>query len=343
MPLKLFSKNKNSKSQAKRAKKLKNKQIRKSSLAEEYRPAPIPKLPENELERAFVLGRHAVILQEEQRCQQQPGGAAILKKTKNELEQAMALVPAGQVTINNSLTAQPGSSEMDIEVEPYLLDVYCVTNARFQMFVDAGGYDELDYWPEEIWPHLIELKDQTGNPGPRFWRNSRHNLVLSNHPVVGISWFEAQAFTLWAGQRLPTEAEWQMAASWQIKSSTDVMRRFPWGDAMDAKKCNIWASRVGRTVDVDQYPNGAAPNHAMQLVGNVWEWTDSEYAIVDDEGNPIVGEMPMHAIRGAAYNTYFESQATSQFRTGLIALARSHNTGFRCAMNLTDATWLNEE
>ncbi len=343
MPLKLFSKSKPSKPRTRRASKSKKKKPQKISRVEEYRPAPFPKLPDDDLARAFVLGRHAIILQEEQKCQQQPGGEKILIKTKSEMEQAMALVPAGQVTINNSLTAQPGSSEIDVEVDPFLLDVLCVTNARFQMFVDAGGYDELDYWPEDIWPHLIELKDHTGNPGPRFWRNSRHNLLITNHPVVGISWFEAQAFALWAGQRLPTEAEWQMAASWQIKSSTDVMRRFPWGDAMDARKCNIWASRIGHTVEVDQYSNGAAPNQVLQLVGNVWEWTDSEYVIQDDEGNPVVGEMPMHAIRGAAYDTYFELQASSQFRTGLIALARSHNTGFRCAMNLADATWLNEE
>ena len=65
--------------------------------------------------------------------------------------------------------------------------------------------------------------------------------------------------------------------------------------------------------------------------------------MVDDEGRPIIGEMSMHAIRGAAYDTYFEAQATSQFRTGLIALARSHNTGFRCALSLADATWIIDE
>jgi len=164
---------------------------------------------------------------------------------------------------------------------------------------------------------------------------------LAEHPVVGISWYEAQAYALWAGQRLPTEPEWQMAASWHINSSTDMMRRFPWGDAMDKVKCNIWCSRITTPVPVDKYPNGAAPNHVLQLMGNVWEWTDSEFSVVDDRGNPIVGEMPMHAIRGGAFDTYFELQATSDFRTGQIALARSHNTGFRCAMNLNDASWIN--
>jgi iron(II)-dependent oxidoreductase len=218
-----------------------------------------------------------------------------------------------------------------------------VTNARFQAFVDAGGYDALEYWPEEIWPHLIELRDPTGQPGPRFWRDARHDTALADHPVVGVSWYEAQAYALWIGQRLPTEAEWQMAASWHIKSTTDMMRRFPWGDAMDNARCNIWSSRHASTVSVSWYPNGTAPNQVHQLTGNVWEWTDTEYTITDDNGGPIVGEIPMHVIRGGAFDTYFETQAASHFRTGQIALARTNNTGFRCAMDLSDASWINRD
>lgn len=245
--------------------------------------------------------------------------------------------------MTQTLGAQPGGAEEDVEVAPFLLDIYCVTNARYQKFVDSGGYDALDFWPEEIWPHLIELKDLTGQPGPRYWREGRHDRKLSEHPVVGVSWYEAQAYALWIGQRLPTEAEWQMAASWHIKSSADLMRRFPWGDSMDNARCNIWSSRFGTTVPVDRYPKGVAPNQVRQLVGNVWEWTDTEYLVTDDDGRPIIGEMPMHVIRGGAFDTYFETQATNYFRTGQLALARVHNTGFRCAMDLSEATWMSGE
>ena len=165
---------------------------------------------------------------------------------------------------------------------------------------------------------------------------------MSDHPVVGISWYEAQAYALWIGQRLPTEPEWQMATSWHINSSADLMRRFPWGDAMDRNRCNVWSSQIGAPVPANAYPEGAAPNQVLQLVGNVWEWTDSEYSITDDSDRPIVGEMPMHVIRGGAFDTYFDIQASSQFRTGQIALARTFNTGFRCAMDLADASWINE-
>ncbi len=306
-----------------------------------FQPAPFEKLAEDPLKRMFQQGRHAMIARDADEWRSDPNGPSIIDAANNELEQRMALVPAGTVSIPQTLTAGAGGAEDDIHIDPFLLDVHTVTNIRFQKFVDAGGYDALEYWPEEIWPHLIELKDLTGQPGPRFWRQGRCDNRLAEHPVVGISWYEAQAYALWVGQRLVTEAEWQMACSWHLDSSTDMMRRYPWGDAMDRDKCNIWSSRIAGTVSVSKYPEGAAPNHVLQLAGNVWEWTDSEYAITDEAGKPIVGEMPMHVIRGGAFDTYFEMQATSEFRTGQIALARPHNTGFRCAMDLAEATWIN--
>ncbi len=306
-----------------------------------FEPAPYETPKDDAVLQMADEERHSLLLRNEPQWAQQPNGPEAISEAKAALERRMALVPTGTASISPTLSGDPAAEE-EHDVEPFLLDVHCVTNARFQKFVDAGGYDALEYWPEEIWPHLIELKDLTGQPAPRFWRRGRHDLRISVHPVVGISWYEAQAYALWIGQRLPTELEWQMAASWHIKSSTDVMRRFPWGDALDSKRCNVWASRIRTTVPADAYPEGAAPNQVLQLVGNVWEWTDSAFDVVDDIGSPIVGEMPMHAVRGGAFDTYFEGQATSLFRTGQLALARSHNTGFRCAMNLSEATWLND-
>jgi iron(II)-dependent oxidoreductase len=309
--------------------------------AVKFTPTPRATLDSDPLKRLLQQGRYNVILRDEAKWQEQPGSGALIEEAKVRLEQRMALVPAGSVSIPQTLFADPGAAELELDVEPFLLAVHAVTNARFQQFVDAGGYDELDYWPEEIWPHLIEFKDQTGEPGPRYWRKGRHNAELSDHPVVGVSWYEAQAYALWIGQRLATEAEWQMAASWHINSSADLLRRFPWGDAMDNSRCNIWSSRRGGTVPVVEYPSGAAPNQVLQLIGNVWEWTDTEYVISDDVGRPIVGEMPMRVIRGGAFDTFFETQATSHFRSGQIALGRTFNTGFRCAMDLANATWMN--
>ena len=189
-------------------------------------------------------------------------------------------------------------------------------------------------WTEDIWPHLIEFKDQTGSHGPRFWRDGRHDRRITDHPVVGISYYEAEAYARWAGYRLPTSAEWQMAANWRIRSSAHVLRRYPWGDAFDTRKCNLWASNVGHTVPVQAYEEGAAPNGVLQLIGNAWEWTDGDYEVQDDAHRVVVGDMVLKEIRGGAFDTYFPAQATSSFRTGLASLRRMHNVGFRCVVDL---------
>lgn len=314
-----------------------------TSASSQFVPADQHPLDPDPLKRMLQQKRFCSILSDMDKWQGHEQRDEIAAQASSAIERATAIVPEGTVAISQSLIAYPGADEDEHCVQPYLIDVYAVTNERFQFFVDADGYDDLQWWPEDIWPHLIEFKDSTGKPGPRFWRDGRHDARLTQHPVTGISWFEARAFALWIGQRLVTEAEWQMASSWHINSSADILRRFPWGDALDNQKCNIWSSGHGTTVPVDEYVSGAAPNQVLQLIGNTWEWISDEFRACDDQGRQIVAEMPMHVIRGGAFDTYFEPQATSQFRTGQISMARSHNTGFRCAMDLDRAFRLDEE
>src|SRR5206468_4186091 len=160
------------------------------------------------------------------------------------IDENFALVPEGFVSLPQTIDDNPGCPEIDVETEPFLLARHAVTHAQFQKFVDAGAYEELELWPKDIWPHLIDFKDQTEHVGPRYWKNGRHDRRLAEHPVVGINCYEAAAYAQWAGFRLPTEAEWQMAASWRIRSSAHLLRRYPWGDALDTRRCNIWASGI---------------------------------------------------------------------------------------------------
>jgi iron(II)-dependent oxidoreductase len=329
MPLKVFSRKKQA-----RPAPVESTVLVQPNPRPDYQPANVEEPEPDPLQRLYQQHRFAVLIGQGDRGANQPQYARLCAQAERALEEDVALVPAGLATLSATLIDEPGAPETEVEVAPFLISIHPVTNARFQQFVDAGCYDDPDLWPEEIWPHLIELRDLTGNPGPRFWRNGRHERSLGNCPVVGVSWYEAKAYAKWVGLRLPAEPEWQMAASWRIRSEADVFRRFPWGDAMNYQRCNLWGTGLGRAAAVDDFPEGAAPNGVRQLIGNVWEWTGSELELTDAQARTILGEMPLKAIRGGAFDTYFDTQATSNFRTGQILLARTHNLGFRCALNV---------
>ena len=300
----------------------------------EYVPSEPTPLEPDPLQRYIQLERYGWIARNRHQWGDHPLIEAAFEAAVETIDQRFAIVPEGFVSLTQSIFDYPGCPEIDVETQPFLLAKHCVTNRQFQHFVDSGGYEDMSLWPEDVWPHLIDFTDQTGGHGPRFWRDGRHDRRLADHPVVGISYYEAEAYCRWAGYRLPTESEWQMAASWRLRSSAYVLRRYPWGDALDTDNCNIWASGLGRTVPVTSYESGAAPNGVQQLIGNVWEWTSTDYCVFADDGQPVLGDMLLKSIRGGAFDTYFPSQATSFFRTGLTTITRAHNVGIRCAMSL---------
>lgn len=306
------------------------------SLLADYQPSLANTFDPDPLVRMFQQKRYSLIVKNREQFAEHPKGKRLIEQAGEALEMSLALVPQGLASLANTLTDQPDSPQTDVEVAPFYIAMLDVTNSDFQLFVDDKGYENMDLWPEEILPYLIEFHDLTGAPAPRYWRDGRHDVRRADHPVVGVSWYEASAYAAWVGMRLPTEPEWQMAASWRVKSTADILRRFPWGDALECTRCNLWNSGVGTTVSVDEYPTGAAPNSALQLIGNVWEWVATEFNIQADDQSPIVGEMPMMGVRGGGFDTYFESQASSTFRSGQISLGRTHNTGFRLALDLHD-------
>lgn len=264
------------------------------------------------------------------------------KKAEATLHERMAAVPPGELL--------PGIAEDDLaqeigpafeqglvptilHVDEFLLDRYPITNRQFQEFVDAGGYKQMALWDPQVWAAIGGFLDTTGQLAPRFWSNACYPANKGDHPVVGVCWFEAAAYARWVGKRLPSEAEWEKAASWPIPmpNAGPLQRRYPWGDAMTPDRANLWSAERDGTVAVDEYSDGCSAGGVHQLIGNVWEWT------ADDFNDPrLLLTFPMKSIRGGAFDTYFDHQATCQYRSAESPVGRKHNIGFRCALSACD-------
>lgn len=263
-----------------------------------------------------------------------------------KLDEAMAVVPQGPVAMRSFRyeelpNHQRTGGERLVHVDGYLLDRYPVTNEQFGKFVDDGGYEQMPLWDEAIWPAVLGFVDTTRQLSPRFWQNGKFPTGKEQHPVVGVSWYEASAYARWVGKRLPTDPEWVKAGSWPVPSEGGpmVQRKYPWGDAMNRDHVRIWQPGVGPTagtVAVDANPRSASVNAVQQLIGNVWEWTSSSFGAWDPPLHKVETAMPLKSLRGGAYDTYFETQCTCQFQSGESPLARKHNVGFRCAVGFCD-------
>lgn len=262
---------------------------------------------------------------------------------QSALDEAMSVVPQGPVMMRSRRFDELADDEQHrgqklVHVDGFFLDRYPVTNAEYQQFVSDGGYEQMSLWDESIWPAVLGFVDKTNQPGPRFWSGGHYELGKQDHPVVGISWYEASAYARWAGKRLPSDPEWVKAGSWPVltDAKVPVQRRYPWGEALDRRLANLWGSGPDATVPVHSHPEGASVGGVQQLIGNVWEWTSSQFGAFEPVGQKIETGSPLRSIRGGAFDTYFDSQSHCQFQSGEGPLARKHNIGFRCALGFVD-------
>jgi iron(II)-dependent oxidoreductase len=246
------------------------------------------------------------------------------------IDAQMALIPGGVVPV-----VETSGAVVPTELPAYYLDRCAVTNRQFQRFVQGGGYEHLEIWPQEVWPSLMRFTDRTGQPGPRPWENGRFPAGKAEHPVVGVSWYEAMAYARWVGKRLPTAAEWQKAGGWPEQLSGGSCNRYPWGDIFDPRRANLWASECGATVAVREFAQGSTPNGIYQMSGNVWEWLgDPLESIPCETQATLEAWTPLRRIVGGAFDTYFPAEATCQYITGQPELDRRDNIGFRCAVSV---------
>ncbi|NJL06291.1 MAG: SUMF1/EgtB/PvdO family nonheme iron enzyme [Chloroflexaceae bacterium] len=259
-------------------------------------------------------------------------------------------VPQGTYAVGGwgkGVPSQPNRPAVQHALPQYWIARHQITNAQFRLFVEGDGYTNKHYWTSNGWSW------RTGNKRtkPYWWDDTRYN--QPNQPVVGVTWYEVMAYATWLTQqlagalpegyaiRLPTEAEWEVAAAYDGQGNR---RMYPWGDtpAPDADRAifkDAQGNKRGAAAPVGERAAGAAACGAHDLAGNVWEWCASSY-----KGYPqaaatgqkdFTGDHSDAPLRGSSwyYNiTYMHCGA----RFGIPPVSRLDSYGLRvvCAPSL---------
>jgi len=176
----------------------------------------------------------------------------------------------------------------EVEVAPFRIAKAPVTNAEFAAFVDAGGYQRREFWSAAGW----DWRERAGAERPVYWlakdggswtwRRYREVEPLAPHaPVMFVNWFEAEAWCRWAKRRLPTETEWEVAAIGEATIDgcrlAERKRRWPWGDATPMREHANLGLACDGPLDVAACAAGDSAFGCRQMIGNVWEWTASDF------------------------------------------------------------------
>ena len=229
-----------------------------------------------------------------------------------------------------------------VDVAPFWIDTVPVTNGAYAEFVDAGGYGEPRWWDEEGWA----WRQEAGLEHPQFWhregpwswsrtRFGWHEDLPCDEPVQHVCWHEAAAYARWRGRRLPTEAEWEKAASWDPASGRK--RPFPWGDDPPIPRhANLGQRHLG-PAPVGAFPDGVSAYGCHQMLGDVWEWTASSFdpypgfrSFPYPEYSEVFYGADYKVLRGGSWATH-PSAVRTTFRNWDFAIRRQVFCGFRCA------------
>jgi iron(II)-dependent oxidoreductase len=262
---------------------------------------------------------------------------------------AGGMVPfaGGRVTIGTRDRSAAYDNERPMhekELQPFLMDRNPVTNGRYLDFIADEGYHRPELWSEGGRAWLAE----SGAIAPKYWSRdgdgwlSRSMNVTrpvdATRPVCHVCYFEAEAFARWDAKRLPTEFEWEAAASWD--PSTQSARRFPWGES-DPSSANANVDQLSFDVaPIGTYDGSVSPIGCYGMIGDVWEWTSTDF-----NGYPGFESFPYKeyseeffgsaykVLRGGSWATR-PGAIRSTFRNWDYPIRRQIFSGFRCAQDV---------
>jgi serine/threonine-protein kinase len=246
----------------------------------------------------------------EDQTQDEAGAGATQVSEKDGM--TMVYVPAGEFTMGSQhIDPEAQADEIPqhtLQLDAFWVDRTEVTNAMFTHCVEAGGCTAPMHSSHYSMPDYAD------------------------HPVAGVTWFQAEAYCHWAGRRLPTEAEWEKAAR-----GPDG-RLYPWGNAAPDATLLNFARQVGDTTSVGSYPAGASPYGALDMAGNVWEWVsdgyDPNYYTHTPTTNPPGGTSAnQRVIRGGAWGV--DARAVRLANRFWAFPGRNDTDGFRCALSVS--------
>ncbi len=259
---------------------------------------------------------------------------------------AMVRFPGGEVTLGTDDRSEAYDNERPahmLELAPYWIDIAPVTNIEYLGFMEAGGYTTRALWSDAGWSWLQDA----GVTAPKYWKKEgawtarsmdRTMNAESTMPVCHVCWYEAEAYARWAGKRLPTEIEWEAAASWD--PATGSKRKYPWGDDTPSPlHANLDQLAFG-TAPIGSYPRNLSPIGCHGMIGDVWEWTSSDF-----HGHPGFEVFPYReysesffgneykVLRGGSWATRTDA-VRNTFRNWDYAIRRQIFSGFRCARDV---------
>lgn len=230
------------------------------------------------------------------------------------------LISGGKLLMGCDEGSAKHQPEHTVHVESFYIDRFPVTHQEYKRFVDETGHSVPFY--EVSW---CDTRGYNWDPVARTFPEEK-----ADHPVVLVSWQDALTYAQWAGKRLPSEAEWEMA----VRSTEG--RLWPWGNKASAARSNTSEAGLAETTPVDQYvPDGESPEGVADLIGNVWEWTSSlfrAYPYDAEDGREAREAMGWRVLRGGSWtNDLYSARGYTRLDGDFIFF---NNVGFRCAASL---------